>query len=320
MPAPDSPTSPASPTPPASPAPSKGAAADDDEKIYLVDGEDSASPPGPAGSAGPAGSSATPAASLNRGQPVMMELRHIHKSFGEKKVLVDISLEVRRSDTLCVVGGSGCGKSTLLRVMSGLTPPDDTKQSEVLLGGENLLSGDRDALDRARGKLGMVFQYAALLASYTVFENVALPLLERGDLKRAEIRDRVADVLEKVHLPGSEDLMPAELSGGMRKRVGIARAVVTRPDVILFDEPTSGLDPIMTANFDQLVIELKETLHLTSVVVSHDLNSVYRIANRVVMLHGGHKVIDGTPESFRNDPHPAIQQFVQGAPSGPGEE
>lgn len=247
----------------------------------------------------------------------MLEARNVHKYYGEKKVLVDIDVKVQQRQTLCVIGGSGCGKSTLLRVLCGLTPPEDLPDTAVLVNNQNIFTANREEMESIRGRLGMVFQYAALLASYTVFENVALPLLERGKMARSEIKDRVADVLEKVHLPGTEGMMPAELSGGMRKRVGIARAIVTQPDVILFDEPTSGLDPVMTANFDQLVLELRETLQLTSVIVSHDLQSVYRIADRVLMLHGGQKIFDDTTEAFRASEIPEVRQFVRGEPSGP---
>jgi phospholipid/cholesterol/gamma-HCH transport system ATP-binding protein len=298
------------PAKPAKTAASESAAPDRDE-IIVIDSDEPAAKPATTGA------KPHPGDELPDGKKVMLEVQHIHKSFGDKKVLVDLSLKVRQRETLCVVGGSGCGKSTLLRVMCGLTEPDETADGQVLIGGQNILTGNRQELDQARGRLGMVFQYAALLASYSVFENVALPLLEKGEMKRPEIRERVADVLEKVHLPGTEDLMPSELSGGMRKRVGIARAIVTQPDVILFDEPTSGLDPIMTAIFDELVIELRSTLQLTSVIVSHDLQSVYRVAHRIVMLHQGHMIIDTTSDHFQQSDNPAVRQFVRGETTGP---
>ena len=237
----------------------------------------------------------------------MIELRNVTKRLGGKTVLQDLSLHVHRGETFVIVGPSGTGKSVTLKHIAGLLRPD---QGAVLIGGEDINTAHGRALERIRSRFGMLFQSGALINWMTVRENVALPLLEKTDLGDEEIEREVGATLERVGLHGIESQMPAELSGGMRKRVGLARAIIRRPEIVLYDEPTSGLDPILARSIDGLVLDLKQDLAVTSVVVTHDLRSAFTVGDRVAMLCEGRTVAEGTPSEFRSCGHPFVQQFI----------
>jgi phospholipid/cholesterol/gamma-HCH transport system ATP-binding protein len=229
-------------------------------------------------------------------------------------VIDGISLKVHRGETLVIMGGSGCGKSTLLRHIIGVMKP--TAGSVKIFGDDITAMTDRE-LDGVRRRFGMLFQSGALLASLTVGENVALPLLHHTDMTNDEVQDVVTRKLQMVGLSGFENLKPAEISGGMRKRVGLARALALDPELLFSDEPTSGLDPIMTAVVDKLTLELTDGSNLTAVVVTHDMTSAFRIATRMIMLGRGSIIAQGTPDEIRTSPDPEVQQFINGEPDGP---
>lgn len=248
----------------------------------------------------------------------IIEVRDLVRKFGNRTVLNGISFTVEKGDTMIIMGGSGCGKSTLLRHIIGSMKP--TSGSIKIFGEEITTMSPRD-LDRLRLRFGMNFQFGALLQSLTVGENVALPLIENSTVDPSIVDLVVKMKLELVGLTGFEHLKPAEISGGMRKRVGLARAVALDPELLFSDEPTSGLDPIMTAVIDQLTLDLTRKLDMTAVVVSHDMTSAFRIGTKMIMLGAGPKqgqiVAMGTPEEIRNSPSPEVQQFINGHPDGP---
>jgi phospholipid/cholesterol/gamma-HCH transport system ATP-binding protein len=251
---------------------------------------------------------------MNTDGETIIEVTDLVRKFGDRAVLDDISFDVHRGDTLVIMGGSGCGKSTLLRHMIGSMKPTS---GSVKLFGEDITNMNERELERVRLRFGMLFQSGALLASQTVGENVALPLLQHTDKSVDEIEEIVKQKLQMVGLTGFEDLKPDEISGGMKKRVGLARALALDPELLFSDEPTSGLDPIMTAVVDELTLKLTHGTHMTAVVVSHDMTSAFRIATRMIMLGHGGIVAQGTPDEIRNSPNPEVQQFIHGEADGP---
>jgi phospholipid/cholesterol/gamma-HCH transport system ATP-binding protein len=251
---------------------------------------------------------------MNANGEQIIEVADLVRKFGDRAVLDDISFNVQRGETVVIMGGSGCGKSTLLRHMIGSMKPTS---GSVKLFGEEITSMKERDLERVRLRFGMLFQSGALLASLTVGENVALPLLQHTNKSPDEIEEIVKQKLQIVGLTGFEDLRPDEISGGMKKRVGLARALALDPELLFSDEPTSGLDPIMTAVVDELTLKLTHGSHMTAVVVSHDMTSAFRIATRMIMLGHGGIVAQGTPDEIRNSPNPEVQQFIHGKPDGP---
>lgn len=250
-------------------------------------------------------------------EPVI-EVRDLVRKFGNRTVLNGVSFTVEKGDTLIIMGGSGCGKSTLLRHIIGSLKPTS---GSIKIFGREVPAMAKDELETLRKRFGMNFQFGALLQSLTVGENVALPLRENSNVD-PEIVDLVVKMkLELVGLTGFENLKPAEISGGMRKRVGLARAVALDPELLFSDEPTSGLDPIMTAVIDELTLDLTRKLHMTAVVVTHDMVSAFRIGTKMLVLGAGKRagtvIAMGTPEEIRNHPDPEVQQFIKGEPDGP---
>jgi len=244
----------------------------------------------------------------------IIEVKNLVRKFGDRTVIDDISFNVHPGETVVIMGGSGCGKSTLLRHMIGSMKPTS---GVVKLFGEEITTMKERELERIRLRFGMLFQSGALLASQTVGENVALPLLQHTDKSPDEIEEIVKHKLEMVGLTGFEDLKPDEISGGMKKRVGLARALALDPELLFSDEPTSGLDPIMTAVVDELTLKLTHGTHMTAVVVSHDMTSAFRIATRMIMLGHGGIVAQGTQDQIRNSSNPEVQQFIHGEADGP---
>lgn len=245
---------------------------------------------------------------------VIIRAENLHKAFGDRHVLNGTTLDIYKGETFVIMGGSGCGKSTLLRHLIGTLKPDIGK---VSLLGKELATLDEDGMDEVRKRIGMCFQSSALFDSMTVGENIALPLKEHTKLDENVINIVIKMKLELVGLRGFEDLLPSQLSGGMRKRVGLARAIVMDPQVVFYDEPSAGLDPIVAAVIDKLMLDLSKKLSITSVVVTHDMKSVFRIADRIAMLHEGKVLQVGTKEEIKNSDNPLIRQFIHGQPDGP---
>src|SRR5881392_3715548 len=246
-------------------------------------------------------------------EPVV-EVTDLYRKFGDRTVIDNLSFTIHRGETLVIMGGSGCGKSTLLRHIIGVMKPT---AGSVKIFGEEITNMDEREIANVRRRFGMLFQSGALLASLTVGENVALPLEQHTDKSPDEIAEIVEQKLKIVGLSGFENLKPAEISGGMKKRVGLARALALDPELLFSDEPTSGLDPIMTAVVDQLTLKLTHGSHMTAVVVTHDMTSAFRIATRMIMLGHGDIVAEGTPDEMQNSPNPEVQQFIHGRPDGP---
>jgi phospholipid/cholesterol/gamma-HCH transport system ATP-binding protein len=240
----------------------------------------------------------------------MIEVRELYKSFGAQRVLDGVSLSIETGESVVIIGRSGGGKSVLLKSLIGLMAPD---RGQVLIDGENLCGMNERQLLQVRKKFGMLFQGAALFDSLTVEENVAFPLRQERRWSEAEMSQKVREALEMVELPGIENKKPAELSGGMRKRVGLARAIVYRPQIVLYDEPTTGLDPIAADRIDRLIIRVcHERLKVTSVAVTHDMRSAARIGQRLLLLHEGRIYAEGKPEEIFQSTDPIVHQFVTG--------
>lgn len=237
----------------------------------------------------------------------MIKLINVCKEFNGRQVLNNINLEVQPGETMAIIGGSGSGKSTLLKLMIGLIHPTSGK---ILIDGQDIAAMNDDELDEVRLKMGMVFQYSALFDSMSVGENVAFGLRERMDYSEERIQAIVKEKLELVGLPGREDFMPGELSGGMKKRVSLARAIAVNPDIIFYDEPSSGLDPIMSGKIDELIIETQRKLKVTSLVVTHDMVSACTISDRIAMIYEGEMIAVDTPEAIMNSTDPRIKKFV----------
>jgi len=244
----------------------------------------------------------------------MIKLVDVHKSFDSQVVLDGLSLEIPQGKITAVIGPSGEGKSVLLKHMIGLMRPD---RGEVHVEGDNITSMRRFEMNRVWEKFGMLFQNAALFDSMTVFENVAFPLEEKTRLSRAEISDRVHDALENVGLRGIDRKYPDELSGGMKKRVGLARALLLNPRIVLFDEPTTGLDPVICRAIHQLIRETHESYGYTAVIVSHEIPEIFDISDSVAMLYRGKIIATDTPEGIRRSEHPVVRQFISGRLEGP---
>ena len=245
---------------------------------------------------------------------VFAQLQDVGIRYGSKVVMHNLSLDIVEGAITCIIGLSGAGKSTILRLINGLKRPD---QGHVILKGRDITTLRESELIDIRQTIGFSFQFAALFDSLSIFENVALPLREHTKLKESQIRKMVAETLESVGLGNVIDRFPSELSGGMVKRAGFARAVISAPDCVLYDEPTTGLDPIITHVLTDLIVQLRKRLNGTAVVVSHDLESIYQMADYVAMLFEGAIVAYGTVDEIQASPNPIVQQFLQGSEVGP---
>jgi phospholipid/cholesterol/gamma-HCH transport system ATP-binding protein len=244
----------------------------------------------------------------------IIDVRHLRKRFGSKVVLEDVSFTVERGTVCVVMGGSGSGKSTVLRHLVGAYKPDS---GEIYLDGEEITGLHERELQRVRRKFGMLFQGGALLNSLTVGENVALPIRHHTDLPEETIEIMVKLKLELVGLRDAEHLKPSEISGGMQKRVSLARAIALDPKIVFYDEPSAGLDPIVSGVIDKLMTDLTDKMGVTSLVVTHDMHSAFRIAHKMIMLHRGRIVAAGTPAEIQGSSDPLVHQFITGAPDGP---
>ena len=239
----------------------------------------------------------------------MIEARELRKSFGRQTVLDGVNLRIEKGESVVIIGRSGGGKSILLKLLIGLIQPNS---GEVLIDGESLAGMNERQLIQVRQKFGMLFQGAALFDSMTVAENIGFALRREKNLTAAELNRRVSEALDMVELPGTEQKKPSELSGGMRKRVGLARAIVYRPEIVLYDEPTTGLDPVVSDSIDQLIVRVRDRLNVTSVVVTHDMRSARRVGQRIVMLHEGKIYAEGTPDEIFSSSDPVVHNFVNG--------
>jgi phospholipid/cholesterol/gamma-HCH transport system ATP-binding protein len=246
----------------------------------------------------------------------MIEVRNLKKSFRQQTVLEEVSFSIEKGESVVIIGRSGGGKSVLLKHLVALLKPD---AGQVLIDGEDIVPMNERQLLRVRHKFGMLFQGAALFDSMTVAENVGFAFRRDRSLSEKAIAEKVAHVLELVDLPGTEARKPSELSGGMRKRVGLARAIVYQPEIVLYDEPTTGLDPIVSDSIDQLILRVRDRLQVTSVVVTHDMRSARRVGQRVMMLHDKHIYAAGTPEEIFNSSDPIVRQFVEGVSDPKGD-
>ncbi len=244
----------------------------------------------------------------------MIRIINLHKSFNSKYVLKGIDLEINKGEIMVIIGPSGVGKTVLIKHLIGLLKPD---KGEIYIDGNEITQLKEEELRKLVKKIGMVFQGGALLDSLTVAENISFGLERHTDMSPEEIQEIVAKSLEKVGLPGIENLMPHELSGGMKKRVSLARAIAYNPEIILYDEPSTGIDPIRADAINELIIKMKEELKVTSIIITHDIWSAFKVGDRLAMLYDGKIIKVGTPEEIKNSTDPIIQQFIHGRAEGP---
>ena len=244
----------------------------------------------------------------------MITLRDVHKQLAGQTVLNGVDLEIERGETMVIIGRSGSGKSVTIKHMVGLLRPT---RGTVLVDGTDVTTLDKTGIFALRRKFGVLFQSGALINWLSVYDNVALPLREHTKLGADEIEKKAIEKLRLVELDEDADKMPSDISGGMKKRAGLARAIVLDPEILLYDEPTSGLDPVLASRINRLIIDVKEKLGVTSVVVTHDMDSAYKIADRIAMLYEGRIVQVGTPDDIRNSNDPVVRQFVEGRIEGP---
>ena len=237
----------------------------------------------------------------------MIELKNISKSFGEVSILDNIDLTIGKGECIAIIGKSGIGKSVLLKHIIGLIKPDS---GSIFVDNKDINKISFKELQILRSSIGMVFQFGALFDSMTVKENIGLALYKLSNLSDDLINDRIKDVLEAVHMSGTESLMPAELSGGMKKRIGIARAIALNPKYLLYDEPTTGLDPIITRNINSLIKEIHDKENMTSIIVTHEMKTVYNVVDRVIMLDEKKIIFDNSPQELINSPESIIQDFI----------
>jgi len=239
----------------------------------------------------------------------LIEFRGVRKAFGPKRVFVDLNLDIYEGESITIIGGSGMGKSVLLKLLIGLL---DTDGGSILFDGEQIVDASPATLTKVRRRIGMLFQGAALFDSLSVAENVAYGLREHLQMNEKAIAERVHESLDSVGLPGIETMWPADLSGGMKKRVGLARAIAVRPQVLLYDEPTTGLDPINVTRINRLILNLKEELQVTSIVVTHDMQSAFITSDRLAMIDDGHVIFQGTPDEIRRTEDRRVRDFIEG--------
>jgi len=244
----------------------------------------------------------------------MIEILKVNKSFGNHKVLNDLSLKIETGSTCVIIGRSGCGKSVLLKHIMGILRPDS---GQIFIDNQEIVKLNEKEFDKIRMKIGMVFQGGALFDSMTVGENVGFGLIEHDHIAHKELLEKVEEALCMVDLCGIENLMPFELSGGMKKRVSLARALCIKPQIILYDEPTTGVDPITADSINELIRELHDKLKVTSIVVTHDMKSAYKVADRIAMLYQGKIIAKGSAQEIQNSSHPVVYQFVNGLAKGP---
>lgn len=245
---------------------------------------------------------------LNHLDTISIKIENLHKAFGNKKVLSGVYLDIKRGESIAVIGASGTGKSVLIKHIIGLLKPDTGK---ILVDGINVATLDQAQLNEFRSRFGMLFQGGALFDSLTVFENVAFPLRNRTKMNESAIKKRVMDLLEMTEMQDWGDKWPSELSGGMKKRVGLSRALAINPSIMLYDEPTTGLDPVMGGIIDRLIVKTRDHFNVTSITITHDMRSASRIANRIAMLYKGKVIQAGTPEEIMNSSLPEVCEFVR---------
>ena len=244
----------------------------------------------------------------------MIELIDVYKKLGDSQILAGMDLAVQRGETMVIIGRSGTGKSITLKHIVGLLEPDS---GEVIVDGTDVAGADRKTLLKLRSKMGVLFQSGALIHWMSVRDNVALPLRELGGYTQRQVRAIVREKLDLVELRGAGNLTPDKISGGMKKRAALARAISRDPEIILYDEPTAGLDPVIARSINELIVDLQKKLGVTSVVVTHDMRSAYHIGDRIAMLHKGRIIQVGTPEQIRNTTDPVVRQFIEGESRGP---
>jgi len=251
---------------------------------------------------------------MNKQSAAKIRVANLYKSFGESQVLRGVDLEVHEGENMVVIGGSGSGKTVLIKCIIGLMQPDEGK---IYVDDLEISNLNEKGMNEVRKKFGMLFQWGALFDSMTVWENVGFGLRHQTRLKEEDIRRIASEKLALVGLRNVEDLMPSELSGGMRKRVSLARAIAIEPEILLYDEPTTGIDPIMADAINDLIVEMREKLNVTSIAITHDMKSAYKIGDRIAMLYQGKIIEVGTPEEIRNSSNSIVQQFIEGKSEGP---